>query len=78
MVRREGTAAGPAGRSAEEGVSCCIDPAGESPVRVISGEGSPVAGHRRGLRSLKAKRGVKSPQRRKPEEGSNSAGRNIK
>src|SRR5712692_3323005 len=38
MVRREGIAAGPAGRSAEEGVPSCTDPAGESPVRVIAGE----------------------------------------
>src|SRR3954469_25026194 len=38
MVRREGTAVGPAGKSAEEGVPCCTGPAGESPVRVIAGE----------------------------------------
>src|SRR3954451_5270338 len=38
MVRREGTAAGPAGSSAEEGVPSCTDPAGESPARVIAGE----------------------------------------
>src|SRR4051812_35900771 len=38
MVRREGTAAGPAGSSAEEGVPSCTSPAGESPVRVIAGE----------------------------------------
>src|SRR5438552_9596306 len=38
MVRREGTAAGPAGRSVEEGVPCCTVPAGESPARVIAGE----------------------------------------
>src|SRR5512139_2601891 len=38
MVRREGTAAGPAGSSVEEGVPCCTSPAGESPVRVIAGE----------------------------------------
>jgi len=38
MVRREGTAAGPAETLAEEGVPCCTDPAGESPAGVIAGE----------------------------------------
>src|SRR5438874_9293032 len=38
MVRREGIAADPAGSSAEEGVSSCTSPAGESPARVIAGE----------------------------------------
>jgi len=37
MVRREGIAAGPAGSSVEEGVPCCIFPAGESPVWVSVG-----------------------------------------
>jgi hypothetical protein len=35
--RKTGTAAGPAGRSVEEGVPCCTVPAGESPVRVSAG-----------------------------------------
>src|ERR1700689_466328 len=38
MVRREGTAAGQAGKPVEEGVPCCTVPAGESPVRAIAGE----------------------------------------
>lgn len=38
MVRREGTAAGPAESLVEEGVPCCTVPVGESPARVIAGE----------------------------------------
>jgi RNA-directed DNA polymerase len=70
MVRREGTAAGPAGRSAEEGVPCCTCPAGESPVPVSAGApGSrlPCADE-----IPSTKRSVESPR----QEGSNEAGRN--
>jgi hypothetical protein len=38
MVRRDGTAAGPAGTPVEEGVPCCTVPAGVSPAGVIAGE----------------------------------------
>jgi hypothetical protein len=69
MVRREGIAAGPAGRSVEEGMPCCTVLAGASPAWVITGEPS----SRLQLRGeiTVAERSVKSPER-----GSNEAGRN--
>ena len=71
MVRREGTAAGPAKTFVEEGVPCCTSPAGASPVPVSAGApGSRLA--YRAEETPPTKPSVESPR----EEGSNGAGRN--
>jgi hypothetical protein len=69
MVRREGTAAGPAERSVEEGMSCCNVLAGASPVPVSTG--APGSRVQPWVERCKAERAVESL-----DAGSKEAGRN--